>query len=130
MEVEYDESAWPIVVARWRRGLPEGDLTPVLRKMDAWLARGRFGLLIETRGAMGMSPDQRTQLLEHMKANAALTAERLVQAVVIDNLVHRTLFYGMNLLFPMPFRNKIFAEPEPARRWLEAELGVLASANV
>jgi hypothetical protein len=127
MEVEFDESAWPIVVARWRTSLPEGDLTPILRKMDQWLARGRFGLLIDARGASGMSPDQRGQLLAHMKANAALTAERLVQAMVIDNLVHRTLFYGVNLLLPMPFPNKIFAEPEAARRWLETELGLRAS---
>ena len=127
MEVEVDESAWPIVVARWRVSLPEGDLTPILRKMDQWLARGRFGLLIDARGASGMSPDQRAQLLTHMKANAALTAERLVQAMVIDNLVHRTLFYGVNLLLPMPFPNKIFAEPEAARRWLETELGLRAS---
>jgi hypothetical protein len=129
MEVEFDESGWPIVVARWKRSLPEGDLTPVLRKMDAWLARGRFGLLIDARGAMGMSPDQRSQFLEHMKANAALTAERLVQAIVIDNMVHRTLFYGVNLLFPLPFRNKAFADPETARAWLESELGIVASAR-
>jgi len=127
MEIEFDESVWPIVVARWRVSLPEGDLAPILRKMDQWLARGRFGLLIDARGASGMSPDQRAQLLTHMKANAALTAERLVQAMVIDNLVHRTLFYGVNLLFPMPFPNKIFAEPEPARRWLETQLGLPAS---
>ena len=126
MEVEFDESAWPIVVARWRRNLPEGDLSPILRRMDHWLARGRFGLLIDARGASGMSPDQRAQLLEHMKANAALTAERMVQAVVLDNLIHRTLFYGVNLLLPAPFPNKVFSEPEAARLWLAVQLGLPA----
>ena len=58
MEVEYDESAWPIVVARWKRSLVDADVTPVLRKVDGWLARGRFGLLIDSRGAESLSPDQ------------------------------------------------------------------------
>ena len=124
MEVEYDESAWPIVVARWKRSLIEADVTPVLRKVDGWLARGRFGLLIDSRGAEALSPEQRTRIVDHMKANAALTKERLVQAVVIDNLVHRTLFFGVNLIFPMPFPNKVFADPDAARRWLKSELGL------
>ncbi|HEX5097855.1 MAG TPA: hypothetical protein VFV94_00070 [Polyangiaceae bacterium] len=124
MEVEYDESAWPIVVARWKRSLVDADVTPVLRKVDGWLARGRFGLLIDSRGAESLSPDQRNRIVEHMKANAALTRERLVQAVVIDNLVHRTLFFGVNLIFPMPFPNKVFSDTESARRWLASQLGL------
>lgn len=124
MVVEYDESTWPIVVARWKRSLVDADVTPILRKVDEWLARGRFGLLIDSRGAEALSPDQRKHIIEHMKANAALTRERLVQAVVIDNLVHRTLFFGVNLIFPMPFPNKVFADVESARRWLASELGL------
>jgi hypothetical protein len=123
MDVEYDESAWPIVVARWKRSI-DADVTPVLRKMDGWLARGRFGLLIDSRGAESLSPEQRNRIVQHMKANAALTKERLVQAVVIDNLVHRTLFYGVNLIFPLPFPNKVFSDTETARLWLASELGL------
>jgi len=124
MEVEFDESAWPIVVARWKRSPVDADVTPVLRKVDGWLARGRFGLLIDSRGAEALSPEQRTRIVDHMKANAALTKERLVQAVVLDSLVQRTLFYGVSLLSPLPFPNKVFADPEAARRWLESELGL------
>lgn len=130
MEFEYDEAAWPIVVARWRKSHIAADVFPALRKMDEWLARGqRFGLLIDSRGADAMSPEQRSHFIEHIKANASLTKERLVQALVIDNLVHRTLFYGVNLIFPLPFLNKVFAEPEAARHWLEVELGLVASVH-
>jgi hypothetical protein len=57
-----------------------------------------------------------------MKANAALTAERLVQAIVSDNLIQRTLFYGVNLLFPNPFPSKAFGDVSSADAWLRATL--------
>jgi hypothetical protein len=126
MEVDLDESEWPIVVARWKRSVLEVDLSPLLARIDEWLSRRtRFGLLIDARGAGGLSPDQRAQVLIHMRANAALTKEWLVQATVIDNLVQRTLFYGVNLLFPNPFPSKVFGDVAAARRWLE---GVLAES--
>jgi hypothetical protein len=130
MEVEFDESAWPIVVARWKRSILDVDLAPMLAKIDEWLSRGtRFGLLIDARGAGGFSPDQRAQVIAHMRANAELTKRWLVQATVIDNLVQRTLFYGMSLLFPSPFPSKVFADNDSARRWLEATLAGPASAT-
>lgn len=123
MEVELDESAWPIVVARWKRSILDMDLAPMLARIDDWLSRGtRFGLLIDARGAGGLSPDQRAQVIAHMRANAALTKRWLVQATVIDNLVQRTLFFGMNLLFPNPFPSKVFGDADAARRWIEATL--------
>jgi hypothetical protein len=123
MEVEFDDSGWPVVVARWVGSNLDADISPVLARIDGWLARGeRFGLLIDARGAKGLSPEQRTLVLNHMKANAALTAERLVQATVFDTLVQRTLFYGVNLLFPSPFPSKAFADVASARAWIEATL--------
>ena len=123
MEVEFDDSGWPVVVARWVGSNLDADISPVLARIDGWLARGqRFGLLIDARGAKGLSPEQRTLVLNHMKANAALTAERLVQATVFDTLVQRTLFYGVNLLFPSPFPSKVFVDVAGARAWIEATL--------
>jgi len=128
MEVELDESAWPIVVARWKRSNLEIDVAPLLARIDDWLSRGtRFGLLIDARGAGGLSPDQRAQVIAHMRANAALTKRWLVQATVIDNLVQRTLFFGVNLLFPNPFPSKVFGDNDAARRWLEAVLAESSS---
>lgn len=122
MEVDLDDSAWPIVVARWRESPRDFEIRPLLAKMDEWLARGRFGLLIDGRGTSGFSPEQRAELLAHMRANAALTRKRLVQAVVIDNLAVRTLFYGVSLIYPLPFANKVFGDAVEARRWLESML--------
>jgi hypothetical protein len=128
MEVELDESAWPIVVARWKRSNLEIDVAPLLARIDDWLSRGtRFGLLIDARGAGGLSPDQRAQVIAQMRANAALTKRWLVQATVIDNLVQRTLFFGVNLLFPNPFPSKVFGDNDAARRWLEAVLAESSS---
>ena len=91
----------------------------MLSRVDGWLGRGqRFGLLIDARGGGGFSPEQRREVIAHMKRNSERTARLLIQATVIDNLVQRTLFYGMNLLFPNPFPSKVFAELEPARAWL------------
>jgi hypothetical protein len=120
MDLQVDETGWPIVTARWTT-MKGGDLGPLLSRMDAWLARGeRFGFLLDSRGAGALSPDQRVKILDHMKANAALTKQFLVQAVVIDNLVQRTLFYAVSLVFPHPFPSRVFAEPKAAREWLES----------
>ena len=128
MDLDVDETAWPIVVVRWV-GIPkDSTLTTFLECMDRWLATGqRFGLLMDTRAGGGLSPEQRVRVIDHMKANAALTAKFYVQAMVITNVVQRTLFYGVNLIFKNPFPSKVFADTESARAWLERELTLPAA---
>jgi len=123
MQADIEESAWPIVTVRWKGVVSDATLLGFLTRLNAWLDRGeRFGLLIDGTGASGLSPDQRKVLLTHMKQHAARTEKLLIQAAVIDNIAHRTLFYGINLFFPNPFPSKVFAEPVAARAWLEAQL--------
>ncbi len=118
-----DESDWPIVVVQWQGPMAQADLRMFLTRLDTWLERGeRFALLIDSRAAQGMSPEQRVQVLEHMKQRAPLTARYLVQAIVLQSLLQRTLFYSINLLFPNPFPSKVFGSPDDARAWLEATL--------
>jgi stage II sporulation SpoAA-like protein len=123
MGFEYDDRQWPIVKARWSGTVTDRDLDGALARIDGYLARGeRFGLLIDSRGGGGFSPEQRNRLIAHMKAQSQLTTRLLAQAVVFDNLIQRTLYHGVRLLFPSPFPSKAFAEPEAARAWLESEL--------
>jgi hypothetical protein len=123
MGYRLDESGWPIVVAHWDGALTDDELTRVLRDIDRLLARQqRFGLLLDARGGGGLSPEARGRLVVHMKENAAATARYLVQAAVLDNVLHRTLFHAVNLLFPNPFPAKVFSHPEPARAWLVERL--------
>jgi hypothetical protein len=123
MPDDIDESRWPLVVVRWRGAISDAELDFMLSRMDAWLERAeRFGLLLDSRGAAGLSPEQRNHLIAHMKSRAALTARYLLQAMVIDSLVQRTLFFAINLAFPNPFPSKTFGEPEGARLWLEGQL--------
>jgi hypothetical protein len=123
MGFEYDESSWPIVRARWIGTVTDGEVSNALTRIDGWVGRGqRFGLLIDGRGGGGMSPEQRNRVIVHMKARAESTAKYLVQAVIFDNLVQRTLYYGMNLLFPSPFPSKAFADPVAAEAWLKSVL--------
>lgn len=118
-----DDGRWPLVFVRWEGSIDDAMLATFLHHLDNWLAREeRFGLLIDSRGARGFSPEQRTRVLNHMKSRADRTRRLLVQAVVIDNLIQRTLFQWINLLFPNPFPSKIFAQPDPARQWLEEML--------
>lgn len=122
MDLQIDETQWPLVLARWT-SLEGGTLATFLSRMDAWLARKeRFGLLLDSRGAGAMPPEQRKLVIDHMRANAALTAQYFVQAVVIDNLVQRTLFHAVRLVLPSPFPNRVFREPEAARSWLAEQL--------
>jgi hypothetical protein len=123
MGYRLDESAWPIVVAEWQGAMTDAEFARVLAIVDGWLARRqRFGLLLDTRGGAGLSPEARGRLIKHMKENAAVTAKYLVQASVIDSVLHRTLFHAANLLFPNPFPSKVFSQPEPARAWLSQKL--------
>jgi hypothetical protein len=123
MGYRLDESAWPIVVAEWHGSMTDDELTRALAALDGLLARRqRFGLLLDARGAAGLSPEARGRLVTHMKENAAVTAKYLVQAGVIDSVLHRTLFYAVNLLFPNPFPAKLFSQPESARAWLAQKL--------
>lgn len=118
-----DEANWPLVTVTWSDAPSEETMRHFLSRMDAWLGRRqRFGLVLDSRGAKGLSPEVRRLLIGHMKNSAALTAQYLVQAIVLDNLIQRTLFYGINLIFPNPFPSRIFAEPTAARAWVLAEL--------
>jgi hypothetical protein len=123
MSFEIDDRSWPIVKARWSGTSSDRDVDAALSRIDEYLRRdGRFGLLIDSRGGGGFSPEQRNRVLAHMKARAQLTSRLLVQAVVIDNLLQRTLYYGVRLLLPSPFPSKVFAQPDAAEAWLRLEL--------
>lgn len=123
MQVPIDETRWPLVSVRWAGAISDQWMHEFLAKMNEWLARReRFALLLDSRGARGISPESRKLLIGHMKDNAELTARYLVQAIVLDNLMQRTLFYGINLIFPNPFPSKVFADVEEASAWLSSEL--------
>jgi len=121
--MEIDEAAWPLVTMQWE-GIPtDADLTRFLACIDRWLERGeRFGLLVDTRGSGVLTPEQRVRTIGHMKANASRTSQLLLQAIVIHSRIQRTLFYGINLVFPNPFPSKVFGDAVAARHWLENEL--------
>jgi hypothetical protein len=130
MSFEYDESKWPLVLTSWRGTPSDEEFGGMLSRVDGWLARGEvFALLVDARGVGGFSPEQRRRLISHMKENAALSRRYLVQAAVIDGLMQRTLYYGVNLLFPSPFPSKVFAEPEAALAWLVRELEARSGAS-
>lgn len=118
-----DESAWPLVAIQWE-GLPsDADVTQLLTCIDGWLERGeRFGLLIDPRGSGVLTPEQRVRTIAHMKANAHRAPGLMLQAIVIQSRIQRTLFYGINMLFPNPFPSKVFADASAARQWLQQEL--------
>jgi hypothetical protein len=122
-----DESRWPLAVVQWSGNVEDEALSAFLVQMDAWLARGeRFGLLIDSSSAAGFSPEQRGRVIAHMKRHAASTSKLLIQAIVLQSLMQRTLFYGINLIFPNPFPSKVFADVASAEKWL---LSMLASVD-
>jgi hypothetical protein len=119
VELEVEESTFPIISARWRGPLTDTALRAMLVRLDDWLSRGvRFGLLIDSRGSPAMTPEQRRVVVAHMKRNKEKTAAFLVQAVVNDNVVSRTLYWAVQLLAPAPFPSRVFDDPEEARQWL------------
>ena len=123
MDDGIDETEWPIVAVSWTGTVSDAELRAFLTRLDAWLERGqRFGLLIDSREAKGFSPEQRVTVIDHMRKQAPLTTKFLVQAVVLSSLMQRTLFYGINLIYPNPFPSKIFGDPAQARAWLRNSL--------
>lgn len=130
MDARFDDSEWPLVAVRWQGALGAEERSSFLACMDAWLARGeRFGLLIDSRGGSGIAPEQRAELVAHMKRQAPLTSRYLIQAVVFDNLMQRSLYYAIHLIFPNPFPSKVFADVGAARSWLSSLLAESRSAS-
>ncbi len=130
MSFTIDESGWPVVTLRWVGATTDEHMHEALEMIDRYLERGqRFGMLLDSRGSAGLSPEQRNLLLQHMKSRADVTSKLLVQAVVIDNVIHRTLYYGIRLLFPSPFPNRAFSDPGIARAWLVDMLGIPAKGR-
>ena len=122
--MEVDDSGWPLVKVRWLGAPQDTEIKSFLSRMDLWLARGqRFGLLVDSRGGQGLSPEQRRAIMDHMKAHSDSSSKYLVQAVVMDNLVQRTLYYAIHLVSPFPFTTRGFAAEDEAWSWLKAELG-------
>lgn len=129
MDFEFDETEWPIVVVRWHGRPSDPSIVAGLKRMDAILARGqRFGLIIDSRGAGGLTPEQRALLVQHMKQNEELNRKYLVQAFVAGDLISRTLYWGVQLISPPPFPTKVFGDFEAARAWLEDVLGTSRGA--
>ena len=121
--IAVDDAAWPLVTMRWQGSVTDGAVAEFLVQMDRWLDRGeRFGLLLDTRGSRGLTPDQRGVLLAYMKRRADATHRLLVQAVVIDNQIIRALYAAFNWIFPMRFVTSTFSDPDTARTWLLAQL--------
>ena len=123
MGFQIDESEWPMLVTRWSGTVTDAEVAEFFSRMDGWLLRGlQFGLLLDSRGAQGLSADQRQLFIEYLKKNGASLERYFVQAVVFDNAIQRALYFGISWAFPMPFASKSFGQVEPAREWL---MGVL-----
>lgn len=121
--ITLDDSAWPITKARWSGVMTDEELANALSHFDAWLARGeRFGFLLDARGGRGLSGHQRRMVVMHMKAAAPLTLKYLVQALVHDNAIMRTLDNTIGWMLPRPFVSKTFADPVVALAWLNEQL--------
>jgi len=124
VEIEIDESEWPVIVVRWRGRPSDASLVAGLARMDGWLARGeRFAMIVDTSGGEGLTPEQRRMLLAHMKRNIELNTKSLVQAFVANDLLSRSLYWGVQLLMPSPFPSKVFRELDAARAWAIETLG-------
>ena len=126
---EVDETAWPIVSVRWWGEVTDADLIRFFEHLDGWIARGRFGLLLDARHGSDLTPAQRAMVLAHMKATAEKTGSRMVQAFVQDNAAHRVLYSVMSTIFPLPFPSKMFPEPESARLWLADKLSSVSDGR-
>jgi hypothetical protein len=121
--VAFDDSAFPRVEVRWTGAATDAELADFFQQMNRQFARGQaFSLLVDCRGAAGLTADQRRRLLVHMKETAASAEALLVQAIVLDSALLRTFYFGLVWAIPMGFPSKSFAEPEPAREWLAAQL--------
>ena len=121
-----DETEWPLVRVRWTGRLSDDELSEFLAKLDAWLERGeRFGLLLDARGALGFSSDQRRRVVAHMKAARGKTERSLIQAAVADNAIQRTLSLVIEIVVPPAFPSKTFGDLDAALAWLKAQLSAV-----
>jgi hypothetical protein len=121
--MQVDGSNWPLINVRWTDLASDDELAQFLSLMDLWLAKDKtFGLLIDCRGAQGLTSEQRKVVLAYMRNRSAETERLLVQGVVIDNAIQRALYFAISWAYPRPFPSKTFADVEAARAWIMMQL--------
>jgi hypothetical protein len=121
--MEIDDSQWPLLWVKWRGKATDADIDRFYEIFDTYLARGQtIGLLLDSRGAEGLSSDQRKQTIAHMRRIAPQTEKQLIQAIVFDNPIQRALYFAVTWAYSMPFPSKSFGDVEDARAWLQAQL--------
>jgi hypothetical protein len=121
--MEVDDSQFPLVVVRWRGRATDADLDGFWVVFDGWLRQDTtIALLLDSRGAQGVSSDQRHRIVTEIKNRSALLERNLIQAVVFDNPIQRALYFAVAWAFPMPFPSKSFGDVDSARVWLQLQL--------
>lgn len=86
-----DDSQWPIlVVTEPKRAVSDEEFVAVLDRISAYCARGRFGLVVDVRGAPQMTAARRRVLAERLDLDVKRYGHRIAGiAVVMDSALAR-----------------------------------------
>jgi hypothetical protein len=132
VDIEIDESDWPLLVIRWPRGvIVDADVDAFLRVSTEHLARReRFASFHDGVRATALDSRQRRRMADHVTTHRKELAEwHVAAAIFADSAVVRGIVTAINWLSPPPFPQRQFAVRADAEAWLRQMLRADAEAR-
>lgn len=121
--IKIDEGRWPIVRVTWPDITTDETLDHYMTWCIGRLGAGvRFAVVVDGRGALGMTRAQHARTAEVMSRHRDTLGRQLVVALVVGNALARSSLRAINALAPPPYPQRVFATVEEAARWAESEL--------
>jgi len=121
----YDESGWPVFRIRLSRGaMSQSEFSAHLEAVDHLFLRGeRFAVIIDARDSAVLTPKERQEIAQHMRASHARYPYRLAaMGIVLASPVQRGMFTAINWLAGPTHPIRPFRAVKDAEAWLREML--------
>lgn len=122
MQVQIDDSGWPIVVVTTPQHVMEArEHTEYLDCLSSYHARGQmFGFIFDVRQSPPPPAEQRRQLAERIDHDAKLYRRKAPCALVVATGIQIGVVKVIQWLMREPHPVQVFTSVEAAKQWLES----------
>ena len=122
--IEFDDSGFPLVVARFRGPATDAEVDAYLARLERPLIRGEsYVAIIDGTHAAPGTPVQRRAMAEWMRSRAKLIQTHVLgAAIVAPSSLIRGALTAIFWIQPLPCPHRITSTMEEAERWALGQL--------